>query len=632
MTPVERLAIDFIARVGDGEELAPEAFAAQVQDEGERRHLLALIDDALHIQALMPSRVRPGALLKNRYRLLQEIGSGGMGRVFEAQDSQLERRVAVKVLTSIRAESFDPEQFFAQEAVLLAKLQHPNIVAVHEFGSDGDTTFIVMDLVQGAAVSDVLERVATELRARDAGPPRRGQLLNEAIGLPLPAGRPSLIDFDSWFRSAARIVLDVTRTIEEAHGKGVIHRDIKPHNILLRGDGSPVILDFGLAGTLDLAQGTVARGLFGTVGYVAPEQATTSRSGADRRTDVYQLGLLLYEFLTLQRAFPGDRVSGLLSRISHGEFVRPRAIDRGVPFELEAICLKAMELDPARRYATATELREDLQRYVEGSELPLAARGGVLAASARAGRYWVRRHKALTAVALTLAAALLSILIVVWSAPVPPPVVTAFRYRHSAKDSEKVVFAPAFDTVRPGDVLGVEVNADEPQWVYVLSAFGARHPPTFVAPMVTTVLVLGGESADASREQTAPASADSLDWGQQVRPGVKVNCTKILDTSATGSYEGLWIFTSKTRRPDLETWMRRLGELAEQTPEKAVPFDRAKALFDEAPPASRGGIVEMTDEQLAREAESLDAASVVGDSDWPFKDLDRTEVFFRVER
>jgi hypothetical protein len=631
MTPVERLAIDFLSRVGDGEQLAPDAFAAQLQDEGDRRQLVALIEDALRVQSLMPSQVRPGMLLKRRYRLLREIGSGGMGRVFEAEDGQLERRVAVKVLTTIRAESFDPEQFFAQEALLLAKLQHPNIVVVHEFGNEGDTTFIVMDLVEGAAVSDVLERVASGLADREAGPPRQGRLLNEAIELPLPAGRASLIDGDSWFRTAARIVLDVTRTIEEAHGKGVIHRDIKPHNILLRGDGSPVILDFGLAGTLDLAQGAVARGLFGTAAYLAPEQATTSRVGADRRTDVYQLGLLLYEFLTLRRAFPGDDVSGLLSRISHGQFERPRAIDRGIPFELEAICLKAMELDPARRYETATALREDLQRYVEGSGLPLAARGGVLAAGARTARYWVRRHKPLTAVALTLAAALLSILIVVWSAPVPPAVVTAYRYRENASPKDRVLFAPAFDTVRPGDVLGVRVNADEPQWVYVLSAFGARHPPTFVAPMVTRELVLDGSSA-AARPDPAAAGGGELEWGRRVAPGVTVNCTEIQPSSAAGSYEGLWIFTSKTKRADLEVWMRRLSEQARQAPEQAVPLERAMSMLDEAPLTSRGGIVQMTDAQLAREAEALDAAALVGDVDWPFRDLDRTEVFFRVER
>ncbi len=645
---LERLAADFIARLAVGEAPAVDAFVAQLPDEGDRGRLRALIEETQRIQGLLPSQVRPGVTLKGRYRLLREIGSGGMGKVFEAVDSQLERRVAVKVLAAIGAESFDPEQLFMQEAVLLASLQHPNIVAVHELGSDGDITFIVMDLVQGAAASDVLLAAAAALQAGGGGRPRSGRLLQDAIGLPLPAGRPSLVDRDSWFRSVARIVLEVTRTIEEAHGRGVIHRDIKPHNILLRGDGSPVILDFGLAGTLDRGPGAITRGLFGTVGYFAPEQAASSRIGTDPRTDVYQLGLLLYEFLTLQRAFSGDQITAVLARICHGEFRRPRAIDRGIPFELEAICLKAMELDPARRYATATALREDLQRWVEGSEPPFAARGGALAAGVRSARYWVRRHKPATAVAVTLAAGCLAVLVALRNAPAAAPadpVVRAYRYSRPSRES---VYYPQADTVRPGDILGVTLDAAAPQFVYALSVFGGRDPPSYVAPMR---LVAVGAAADISAGGAAgstagsaagsaagrtgygqPAAAAGDTWGLRVDPGASVNCTEITEASAADTYEGLWVFTSSEPQPQIEAWMNRLGELAALAPGEAVPFSRAKEAFDAVQGRTRGGPVRLSAEENARVAGSLTAASVLGETDWPFTDPRRTAVFFRVER
>jgi hypothetical protein len=639
----ERLAAEYIARIGGGESLDVEGFAAQLPDETEREKLRGLIEEALRIQGLLPSQVRPGVTLKKRYRLQREIGSGGMGKVFEAVDTELERLVAVKVLAAIGADAFDPEQAFLKEAKVLASLQHPNIVAVHEVATDGDITFLVMDLVQGTPASEVLSRVAAGLKARGSDPPRRGWLLRQAIGLPAPTGRASVIDDDDWFRSVARIVLDIARTLEGAHARGVVHRDLKPHNILLRGDGTPVILDFGLAGRLGSGDhGSITRGLFGTLGYLAPEQASSSRIGADQRSDVYQLGLLLYEFLTLQRAFQGDEISGLLGRISKGEFRRPRAIDKGIPFELEAVCLKAMELDPARRYATAQELSDDLQRWVEGNEPPRAARGGAIAASARSSRYWLRRHKPVAAVAATALVALLGIGGVHWLTPGPDPVVRAFRYTQGADPTQdRTDFYPEADTVRAGDILGVTLRADTPQHVYAFSVFGdEKDPPTYVSPMVLTVLrhadgspMLDSEN-DAAHNPTdaeASAAAAPVGWDLVVEPGWMMTCTTIGSESPENSYEGLWVFTSSKRQEQIESWMGQLYELAQILPNHAVPYENALAMFDRPTGTPRGGPIVPSAEQNARIVHSLTAAQVMG-SDWKLEDPRRSSFFFRVER
>jgi len=619
--PVERLAAECLARLGAGETVDVEAASAELADEADRAQLRDIIEDAQRIQGLLPAQVRPGLMLKGRYRLVREIGSGGMGKVYEAVDCQLERRVAVKILAALGTQSFDPEQLFMQEAVLLASLQHPNIVAVHELGTDGDITFIVMDLVQGTSVSEVLTRVATAVTAEKRSTPRRGRLLEEAIGLPLPAGRASIIQNDSWFRAAARVVLEVTRTIEEAHGHGVIHRDIKPHNILLRGDGSPVILDFGLAGTLDRAQGSITRGLFGTVGYLAPEQVASSRIGIDRRTDVYQLGLLLYEFLTLQRAFPGEQITALLSLISHGEFRRPRSMDPGIPYELEAICLKAMELDPARRYATATALREDLERFLDGSEVPLAARGGALAASARSCRYFMRRNKPGIAIAATVIVALLVVIGMRLNAPVQDGDIAGFTYNEA---TGVVTHAPADDTVGPGELLGVEVKGDTAQYVYALSVFGEQDPPSFVAPMRPRRL---GETDSEWLAQP---------MGRRIEPGESMNCTKIAEDSKEGASECLWIFTSREAKPELEAWMKHLSTLAMNSPNHAVTLAQAQAAFRTKvapPPLTRGDPAPQQSEQAAaQQASNLDAASLLSDEEWPFSDPKRLKFVFRVER
>ncbi|HEX5009181.1 MAG TPA: serine/threonine-protein kinase [Planctomycetota bacterium] len=613
--PAHDLAEEVLARFAEGEAVDLAAVASRLPDDTLRRRFLQLVEDAQRVQDLLPRVLRPGAVLAERYRLVREIGSGGMGRVFEALDVKLGRRVAVKVLTAVGAQAFDPERQFLNEAVLLAGLQHPNIVAVHELGTHADQPFFVMDLVEGTPLSDVLDFVRAELRERGEARPRAGALLAAAIGRPLPAGRRPQPAGDDWFRVAARVALELARTLEAAHERGIVHRDLKPQNVLLRGDATPVVLDFGLAGTRDRAGQGVTRGLFGTVAYLAPEQVNSGRVGADPRTDVYQLGLLLYELLVLQRAFPGDELSAQLGRVGRGEFLRPRAIDRGVPAELEAVCLKAMELDPARRYPTVTALREDLQRWVEDGLAPLASRGGSLASGLRRARYAVRRHPLGLAVAGTAAVALLAWLVLrppapAWAGEMVPTSV-------AAGDRTPQLLTEG-GPVHPGDALSVSLRADEPAYVYALSVFGADEPREFIAPM--TLMFVDKEPHDAPDR-----------WGRLVAPGESAACTRVDPNAVDGQHEGLLVFASPNPQPKLAAWMDELNRVGSLSPDGAVPYAEARAAVDGAPPATRGVKIELTEaERLA--LTQIDAAALLGEKDWSLPDPHRWEFRFVVRR
>jgi hypothetical protein len=613
-----RLAEEVLGRLADGEAIDLATLARRLPDDDARQLFLRLVEDGRRVQGLLPRTLRPGMTLGGRYRLEREIGAGGMGRVFEATDRQLERRVAVKVLTAVASESFDHEQQFLNEAVLLAALQHPNIVAVHELGkAPSEQPYLVMDLVEGTAASEVLERVRAALAARGGGPPREGRLLLEAIGREPPAGRRAPPAGEDWFRTVARVALEVARTLEAAHSRGIVHRDVKPANVLLRGDATPVVLDFGLAGSLDRARGALSRGLFGTVAYLAPEQVDSGRIGADPRTDVYQLGLLLYELLTLRRAFPGDEISALLARIGRGEFLRPRAADRGVPPELESVCLKAMELDPARRYASMRELREDLQRWVEDSRLPLAARGGALASGLRSARYAVRRNKLAASVLVTAATAVLA-----WVAlqpPAPPWVGELRPFRLPAGASKPVT--DYFSEVEPGDVLGVTLQAQpgvEPLHLYALSIFGSGGRRELVAPMTLDV---------AGREDE-----DRVHWGQRVVPGESVSCTRVDEGAAEGQAEHLLVFAAAAPQPRLERWMDELYRLGQLSDSGAVPFERARETFERLDSGTRGAnSPDLSESEKAVLDAAFSAGSLLGDEAWSLSDPRRREFPFRVK-
>ena len=561
-----------------------------------------------------PADAPPARVVAGRYRLVRQIGSGGMGRVFEAVDLQLERSVAVKLLAA--EEDEEHRELFRRESRLLARLKHPNIVAVHEAGQDDGRGYIAMDLVEGISMARVLGEAHhrhTEGTGSARVVPRDARLLGDLIGPDPPTGRPDLIGERSWYRAAASIAAELVGTLEAAHGQGVIHRDLKPGNVMLLPGGSPVVLDFGIAGRLDAATGALTGGLYGTVAYLAPEQVKSERIGADPRTDVYQLGLLLYELLTLRRAIRGSSMAAVLHRITRGQFERPRRVNPAIPPDLEAICLMAVELRPEDRYATAREMREDLERYLRGDEVPIAARAGRV-------RRWVRgagsrlRNPAVSGAGAALLTALVVLAVFqMKSSPLPISIEGARAY---ADGVDRVLKAGG--RVSVGEELGVAIRNEDPAWIYALSVYGGDDRDSRrVSPMIPQPRPMPEEVGRDGR------------WDLHLEPGEhEVACTRIDEGSLEVELEGLIVFAC----PQPEEWLEAgLGEL--HALGGAVPFEEAmERLHRHAGTLTRGGMLTGSEEEarLSLAVRELTLEQIAGEERWPLEEIGRLDFFARV--
>ncbi len=301
------------------------------------------------------------------FRLLREVGRGGMGVVYEAEQISLSRRVAVKVLSPSLTAAPRAVERFRREAGVISRLRHPGIVQVFQVGQATGEQFFAMEFVAGTPLDEVIERA------------RRGK---------------GSID-PTW---ACRVISQVADALEHAHRAGVIHRDVKPSNIIVLENGTAKLTDFGLARQTGLPTLTLPGEFAGTAHYIAPEQAETASLSSDPRTDVYSLGVTLYELLTLRRPFEGETAAAVLRQVVLREPIPPRRINRLIPKDLETICLMAMEKQPGRRYERAADLAEDLRSFLELR--PVRARP--VGAVTRALR-WARRRPALAlSVVLTL--------------------------------------------------------------------------------------------------------------------------------------------------------------------------------------------------------------------------------------
>ncbi len=348
----------------------------------------------------------PGTPLGD-FRILREIGRGGMGVVYEAVQLSLDRRVALKVLPFAAALDAKQLQRFKNEAQAAAHLHHTNIVPVYAVGSERGVHFYAMQLIEGqnlAALVDDLRRAAPP--GSKTTPPRPGEEptgpypappvsantsrteTHRSLGAQLSTRRSDrAVEF---FRTIARLTAQAAEGLDYAHGMGVIHRDIKPANLLVDVRGNVWITDFGLAQFHADGGLTQTGDLLGTLRYMSPEQAGGQRVLIDHRTDVYSLGATLYELLTLRPIFDGEDRQTLSYQILHEEPPPPRSLDRSVPPELETIVLKAVSKAPAERYASARDFAEDLQRFLRNE--PIRARRPTLL---QRGRKWLRRHPSL---------------------------------------------------------------------------------------------------------------------------------------------------------------------------------------------------------------------------------------------
>ncbi len=271
-----------------------------------------------------------------RFQFLEEIGSGSYGSVYKAHDPQLNRTVAIKILRAGRLGDQEDLDRFLREARSFAQLKHPGIVTLYEIGQDDGQYYLVEEFVQGATLA--------------------ARMASETFGA----------------REAAELAARICDALEVAHRQGVIHRDIKPANILLDGEGRPHLTDFGLAKVEgDEKPMTHSGDILGTPAYMSPEQARGQALHVDARSDVYSLGVVLYELLTRERPFQGNRRM-LILQVLEDEPRPPRQLNEKVPRDLETICLKAMAKSPGRRYGSAAELADDLRRHLAGE--PIKAR------------------------------------------------------------------------------------------------------------------------------------------------------------------------------------------------------------------------------------------------------------------
>jgi WD40 repeat protein/serine/threonine protein kinase len=394
-------------KIHAGEPVDVEAYAREHPELAEQlRRLLPALDVLAKLgqssvagDAALTSSVPgpPGELGElGDFRIVREIGRGGMGVVYEAVQISLSRRVALKVLPF--AGALDPKQLqrFKNEAQAAAHLHHTNIVPVFYVGCERGVHFYAMQYIEGQPLSQVIhelrglmgrEAVACTLPSekRSEG---ETQATREVATTPHRAGTtlPSTHG-PAFFRTVAQLGVQAAQALEHAHDQGVIHRDIKPANLLVDVRGHLWVTDFGLAHCQSQAGLTMSGDLVGTLRYMSPEQALAKRSSVDHRTDIYSLGVTLYELLTLQPAYNGKDREEVLRQIAFEEPRPPSRWNQAMPAELETIVLKAMAKSPVERYATAQEFADDLQRFLE--DKPIRARRPTVVQRLKK---WTRRH------------------------------------------------------------------------------------------------------------------------------------------------------------------------------------------------------------------------------------------------
>src|SRR5881275_1178714 len=286
------------------------------------------------------------------YELLEDVGRGGQGVVFRARQKRLNRTVALKVISLGQWASKAHLKRFRLEAEAAAKLEHPGIVPIHEVGERDGSCYFSMKFIEGGQLDEVVRRAPMSIR------------------------------------QAVELIVKVARTVHYAHEHGILHRDIKPGNILLDQKGEPHLTDFGLARLVE-SESSVTQTLdvLGTPSYMAPEQAVGNNAAVSSATDVYGLGAVLYQLLTGQPPFAGGATYETIKLLLDTEPKQPRLLNPKIDRDLSTICLKCLEKDPKRRYSSALALGEDLERWVKHEPIQ-ARRTGILTR----GKKWMRRN------------------------------------------------------------------------------------------------------------------------------------------------------------------------------------------------------------------------------------------------
>jgi serine/threonine protein kinase len=428
---LDHLVAELSARIEAGEPIDLSALTADCPEHREQLEMLlptlqAVVDLD---QSLAETPARDSRTTSERteavsgvlgdFRILREIGRGGMGVVYEAEQLSIGRRVALKVLPF--AAMLDRQQLnrFKNEARAAGTLDHSNIVAIHSVGCERGVHYYAMQLIEGQSIAQVIDTLRTE---RAASPPTPARAVEQQSGSGVEEQRSSgveqsairnpkseidtapiahlstLPDFNSkeYYRSVASLGIQAAEALDHAHQNGILHRDIKPANLLVDDTGKLWITDFGLARIEQDAGMTLTGDVLGTLRYMSPEQALAKRAVVDQRSDIYSLGITLYELLALQPAFAVDDRQELLRKIAFEDPKQLRTANDRIPQDLETIVLKAIEKEPHDRYATAQDLADDLRRFI--AHQPIRARSATLL---RRLTKWSRRHAAIVAAVLT---------------------------------------------------------------------------------------------------------------------------------------------------------------------------------------------------------------------------------------
>lgn len=407
LSPVAQLVAECVRRLDGEGSSAIDALCVEhpAQAEELRRRLDLLAES--------------GVLGRGRfghYVLLRLLGRGGMGVVHLARDTRNGQLVALKALPGRLIQSPAALQRFRREAQAVAALLHPGLIPLIEAGESDGIPWFTMEWIDGRTLADLVDA----LRAMQVAAERLDSSHLQSAGAALRPDNRSR----AWVETVCRLVLDVAEALHYAHDRGVIHRDVKPSNILVDGAGRARLFDFGLARVEYASRVTLTGDFTGTPGYVAPEQIEGSPERVDGRADVYALGVTLYELLTLRRPFEGASPAEVFERVARGDPLPPRRLNSGVGRDVEAICLTALERSPADRYASAGAMAEDLRAALELR--PIRAQGP----------RWPRRLRRFAAQHALVTVAVGLVLVLVVGTPVMLAVTNA-RVRAEARRAQE---------------------------------------------------------------------------------------------------------------------------------------------------------------------------------------------------
>lgn len=470
--------------------------------------------------------VQSGARLAD-FEVIEEIGRGGMGVVYRARQRSLGREVALKLLPHFARHGRTSIQRFRNEALAAAKLNHANVVPVFAQGEYEGHYYYAMKLVEGVSLDTVIKahpRLLTRTHASEVSSvwqssrsraggssitggdaPERSLITGKAVSDSQAAGAipAALIDVPTRqpeaparvtrrledYRFIARLLAGVADGLSHAHQAGIVHRDVKPHNLIYGLDQKLYLTDFGLAHMSNTPALTVSGEVMGTPCYLAPEQARGDSGAVDARTDVFSFGATLYEAITGVRAFDGETRDDVLHAVCEREPIAPRFIDANIPRDLETICVRALQKAPGDRYQTCEEVANDLRRFADG--LPIVARRiGLIERSIK----WASRHKALTG---AMTACVLFVFAVAWG-----------TYHRSASRAEKAARqaeqAQALVTDAYEKLVHVDKNAVESVAPLVKEAesLGARGPRL---SLVRAMIALANEDYETAEQESSDA-------------------------------------------------------------------------------------------------------------------------------